>query len=374
LPGLLLTTALAVFCALLIGGCERLGGGDADTAASVNATKPEPRGHLVTSMVAERAPVSTRHERPGTLKLRRIARLHSQEEGRIRSLDVFEGDRVRAGQVLVSLDDARLRAELDKTRATLAQERLDLRRFEDLAKRNAASQDDLAQARTAVALAEADLRLLELRLAQTRIQAPFAGVVIERFVEPGDVVQTNTHLLTVADPASLVAEVYVSELVLPHIANGDPARIRIDALGGARFDAEVLRIHPTLSEANRQARVELRFERIPDGARAGQFVRAELASAAVARLLVPFRALRQDRDGQFVWVIDADGKAARRTVRTGVRIADRVELLDGVDPGERIITRGFLGLTEGKLVQRVDDEGPAIATPEPASEQVDGMP
>jgi multidrug efflux pump subunit AcrA (membrane-fusion protein) len=110
-----------------------------------------------------------------------------------------------------------------------------------------------------------------------------------------------------------------------------------------RFPATILRIHPTLSETSRQAKVEVRFEQIPDGARAGQFVRAELATAAVPRLLVPFRALRQDRDGQFVWVIDADGKAARRTVRTGVRIADRVELLDGVDPGERIITRGFLG-------------------------------
>ncbi len=361
---------------MLLGGCERLSGEDADTAISTRAEtkEPEPRGHLVTSMVAQRAPVSTRHERPGTLKLRRIARLHSQESGRIESVDVFESDRVRAGQVLVALDDERLRAELDKTRAILAQERLDLRRFEDLAERNAASQDDLAQARTAVALAEADLRLLELRLAQTRIKAPFDGVVIERFVEPGDVVQTNTHLLTVADPASLVAEVYVSELVLPHIANSDPARIRIDALGGQRYDAEVLRIHPTLTEANRQARVELRFEHIPDGARAGQFVRAELATAAVERLLVPFRALRQDRDGQFAWVIDTDGKAARRGVHAGVRIADRVELLDGVEPGERIITRGFLGLSEGELVQRVDDEGLAIATPEPAAEQVDGMP
>jgi RND family efflux transporter MFP subunit len=356
----------------LLAGCERQANDTGESAG--DAPQLERRGHLVTTFVTERAPVSTQHERPGTLRLRRLARLHAQEEGVIEELDVFEGDLVSRGALLVRLDDAVLRAELDKTRATLAQERLDLKRFQDLAKRNAASQDDLAQARTAVALAEADLRLLEIRLADTRISAPFAGFITQRLAEPGDFVTKNTHLLTLADPASLVAEVYVSELVLPHIAVGEPARIRIDALGGQLFDGGILRIHPTLSEANRQARVEIRFDQIPDGARAGQFVRAELATAAVARLLVPFRALRQDRDGQFVWVIDTDGKAARRPVRTGIRIAEQVELLDGVAPGERVITRGFLGLAEGKRVERVDDDGPSIATPDATPEPVDSMP
>jgi RND family efflux transporter MFP subunit len=360
----------AAICAgtLWLAGCQPAG-----EETATQQQRGESRGHLVTTFVTERAPVSTQHERPGTLRLRRLVRLHAREEGRVQQLDVFEGDAIADGELLVRLDDVLLRAELDKARATLAQERIDLERFQDLAKRNAASQDDLAQARTAVALAEADLRLLETRLDYTRITAPFAGVIIERRVEPGDFVAKNTHLLTLADPASLVAQVYVSELVLPFVQVGDSARIRIDALGGQRFDGEILRIHPTLSEANRQAEVEIRFDRIPAGARAGQFVRAELDTAAVARLLVPFRALRQDRDGQMVWVID-DGKAVRRTVRTGIRIADQVEILDGVEAGERVITRGFLGLAEGKRVEPVDDEGPSIATPDAMPEQVDSMP
>jgi RND family efflux transporter MFP subunit len=367
--------AVVLACAamLLAAGCQRAD--DNGDTASGEAPRQKPSGHLVTTVVTERAPVSTQHERPGTLRLRRLVRLHTQEEGRIEQLDIFEGDRVDRGELLVRLDDAVLRAELTKTRATLAQERLDLKRFQDLAARNAASQDDLAQARTAVALAEADLELLELRLANTRITAPFAGVVTQRLAEPGDFVTKNTLLLTLADPDSLVAEVYVSELVLPHISEGDPARIRIDALGGRRFAGEILRIHPTLSEANRQAKVEIRFDAIPEGARAGQFVRAELATAAVARLLVPFRALRQDRDGQFVWVMDDASEAARRPVRAGMRIADRVEILDGLEPGTRVVTRGFLGIAEGKQLTRVDDDaGPSIATPDATSEAVDSMP
>jgi RND family efflux transporter MFP subunit len=368
----LLSPALACAALLLLAGCQQQPGNG--TASDEDAPATPRRGHLVTTFLTAREPVSTQHERPGTLRFRRLVRLHAQEEGGIRQLDVFEGDRVTEGQLLVRIEDEVLRAELDKTRATLDQERLDLKRFQDLAARNAASQDDLAQARTAVALAEADLKLLDIRLDDTRITAPFAGIVTERLAEPGDFVTKNTHLLTVADPASLVAEAYVSELLLPHIAEGEPARIRIDALGGELFDARILRIHPTLSETNRQARVELRFERIPDGARAGQFVRAELSTAAVARLLVPFRALRQDRDGQFVWVI-RDGNAERERVRTGLRIADQVEILDGLEPGQRIITRGFLGLAEGTAVERVDDDaGPSLATPEASAERLDNMP
>jgi len=367
--GMLTALPAMAVAAVLLMGCQQAPQSDDSTADAPPRERP---GHLVTTVVTERAPVSTQHERPGTLRLRRLVRLYAEEEGRIEALDVFEGDQVARDQLLVRLEDDVLRAELDKARATLAQERLDLKRFEDLAKRNAASQDDLAQARTALALAEADLKLLEIRLADTRITAPFGGIITERLAEPGDFVTKNTQLLTLADPASLVAEVYVSELVLPYISVGDPARIRIDALGGRLFDGEILRIHPTLSEANRQAKVEIRFEAIPEGARAGQFVRAQLATAAVARLLVPFRALRQDRDGQFVWVMDAAGEAARRPVRTGMRIADQVDILDGLEAGARVVTRGFLGIAEGKPLTRVDDDpGQAMATPDATSARVE---
>ncbi|MGB5834169.1 MAG: efflux RND transporter periplasmic adaptor subunit, partial [Thiohalocapsa sp.] len=316
--------------------------------------------HLVATITTQRAPVSASYERPGTLRLRRIVRLFSQEEGRITGLDVFEGDPVKSDQILVRLEDDLLGAELDKAVATRAQEVLDVERLEGLVKRGAASDDEVAQARTALAVAEAELRILRTRLDYTRIRAPFAGVITERLVEPGDFVTKNTHLLTLADPASMIAEAYVSELVLPHVAVGDRVAIRIDALAGRRFPGSILRIHPTLSETSRQAKVEVRFEQIPEGARAGQFIRAELTTTAVPRLLIPFRALRQDRDGQFVWIVDTDGKAAKRPVESGLRISDNIEMLSGLNAGEQVITRGFLGLAEGKAVSSVaDDSQPA---------------
>lgn len=309
-----------------------------------------PRDHLVTVTIAERTPLATTQERPGTLRYRRLVRLFSQEEGRVVELALFEGDRVVQGQIVVRLDDELLRAERDKAQATEAQRRLDLSRLEDLRRKRAASEDEVAQAATALALAQADLRLLETRLGFTRIQAPFAGVITERLVEPGDFVAKNTHLLTLADPGSLVAEVYASELILPDLTVGSPARVRIDALGDQTFGARILRIHPRLEESSRQAIVELALEPVPEGARAGQFVRVTLQAARSERLLVPFRALHRDREGELVWLVGPEGKALRRPVRSGLRIADGVEILEGLAPGDRVITRGFLGLTEGKPV------------------------
>ncbi|MFB1490453.1 MULTISPECIES: efflux RND transporter periplasmic adaptor subunit [unclassified Thiocapsa] len=348
-PPLLASAPVSILAATLI-ACSP--GGEPPASASRERVAAD---HLVATVVVEHAATTSSHERPGSLRHRRQVRLFSQEEGRITLLDVFEGDMVREGEVLVALEDDLLQAELDKTRATLAQAELDVRRLEDLVSKRAASDAELSQARTAVAVARGDVRLLETRLAFTRIPAPFDGVVTERWVEPGDFVSKNTHLLTVVDPASLIAEVYASELILPRMKVGDPAQLRIDALGAAAFPARILRIHPSLEQTSRQGIVELTLEDPPAGVKAGQFVRVTLETAAVERLLIPFRALRRDRDGEFVWLLTEQGQASRRKVRSGLQIADRIEILKGLAPGDRIITRGFLGLSEGKTVKVVPE-------------------
>jgi RND family efflux transporter MFP subunit len=340
---------LPLAVAALLGCTEPQGPGDV-----AGPSRPAVE-HLVAVIAVEPASTVTRVERPGSLRHRRQVRIFSQEEGRITALDLFEGDPVRAGQVLVALDDTLLKAELDRDRATLAQAELDVQRLEDLVGKRAASDAELSQARTSAAVASADLRLLETRLGFTRLSAPFDGVVTERLVEPGDFVGKNTHLLTIADPRSLVAEVFASELILPRVHVGDPARLRIDALGTAVFPARVLRVHPQLEQNSRQGIVELTLDEIPPGAKSGQFVRVTLETAAVERLLIPFRALRRDRDGDMVWVVSEAGTVERRGVRSGLQIADQIEILDGLSTGERIVTRGFLGLSEGKSVRVVPE-------------------
>jgi RND family efflux transporter MFP subunit len=180
-------------------------------------------------------------------------------------------------------------------------------------------------------------------------------VITERHAQPGDVAPRHTHLLTLADPDSLYTEVKVSDLLLPHLRVGDPVSVRIDALGRIDHAGRILRIHPAIDPVTRLGIVEVLIEPVPDGARSGQFARVTLTSAAVPRLMIPFTALRRDREGEYVFAV-VDGKARRVEVRSGLRLADRIELLSGIEPGQQVIVRGFLGLSEGKPVKPVNPE------------------
>ena len=349
---------------LLLVGCD---GGDASPSAppSAKGGKRPPKVHLVETVTVQSEPLAYRAERTGSLRARREVRLFNQEEGRVAELIPFEGDRVEEGAVVARLDQTLLRAQLDKAEAQRRQAELDLKRLQKLAKQRLAAEDELARARTALQVARAEEVLLETRLGYTVIRAPFFGVVTERLTEPGDVAPRHTHLLTLMDPQSLIMEARVSELLLPDIAEGDAVEMRIDALGDDRHRGVIRRIHPTVDPRTRMGRVEIALEPAPAGARPGQLARVLLEGRGDERLALPFHALRRDDRGEYLFVLGDDGKVARRAVRSGPRLAERVAILDGVGAGERVVTKGFLGLVAGTAVKVAGEKkakkGPASA-------------
>ncbi|MEW8563879.1 MAG: efflux RND transporter periplasmic adaptor subunit [Candidatus Thiodiazotropha sp.] len=294
------------------------------------------------------------HERDGTLKPRQSVRIFNQEEGRVTELPFFEGDEVAKGVAIVILDEELLKAELEKALATAKQMQLNLKRQEELAKRLAVSQDDLAQARTDLRVAEAERRVLQTRLGYTRIRAPFSGLISERLVEPGDVVPRHTHLMTIINPQSLVTSILVSDLLLPQLNTGDPVTVRIDGLGEEPFAGRILRIHPQLDEKTRMGTVEVILDPIPKGARSGQLCRVMLQTARQHRITVPFNALQRDAEGEFVYRLDRQQQAERISVDSGMRIDERVEILQGLETGDRIVTKGFIELEPGTKVEPVN--------------------
>jgi membrane fusion protein (multidrug efflux system) len=181
-------------------------------------------------------------------------------------------------------------------------------------------------------------------------------VISVRNKEPGDLVAKHTHLLTLTDPGSLVTEIHVSELLLPYLKLDDPARVQIDAIGNRILEGRIMRIHPELDPVTRQGIVEVILQPVPEGARAGQFARVTLETARVERLVIPFLAIRHDKDGEHVFLLNPDNSARRTRVRSGIRLAEEIEILEGLEPGQQVVTRGFLGLAEGKLVKPVSGE------------------
>jgi membrane fusion protein (multidrug efflux system) len=344
------SAAAIVLLSLLLAGCSQ-----SPTENKRNKqVKGEDKAHLVAVEVVKKQVLGLTHERNGTLKPRQNVRIFNQEEGRITRLPFFEGDYVTEGEIIVTLDGQLLQSELEKAVATAKQTRINLKRQEELAKRLAVSQDDLAQARTDLSVAEAEKRVLQTRLSYMRIKAPFSGVVSERLAEPGDVVPRHTHLMTIINPKSLVTRILVSDLLLPQLHSGDPVTVRIDGLGEKSFRGRIHRIYPELDEKTRMGTVEVVLDPIPDGARSGQLSRVTLQSTQRDRLTIPFNALQLDAEGEFVYTLNSQQQAQRTPIKSGMRIADRIEILHGLLAGDRVVTKGFLGLEPGMRAEPVD--------------------
>ncbi len=345
-----LIACLLMVLTLLLAGCN------GQSATPEKKRSKGPKAHLVEVISVKPAQSSSIHERSGTLKARRIVRIHNQEEGRINQLPFYEGDVVKKGQLLAELDHSLLKAQLDKAKATRRQALLDRNRLSGLVKKRAASKDELARTNTALDVAIAEQKLLQTRIDFTTIQSPLSGVVTQRLMEPGDLAAKHSHLLTITDPKSLMLQIHLSELLLPNIKRGESVTVRIDALGNRQFTGSILRIHPDLDPVTRQGIVEVKLKPIPPGARAGQFARVTLATTRKTRILVPFGALRRDRSGEFVYLMDKQQKARRAVVRSGIRITNQVEILEGLKVNDQVIFRGFLGITNGKKVTPVNLE------------------
>jgi membrane fusion protein (multidrug efflux system) len=317
------------------------------------AQKGEPV-HLVETAPVVSDSLSVVRTRTGTLRALREVKIYTQEEGRITDLPVYEGDRVRTGDVVVKLDDALIKAQLARAAATRKQAEQNLNRLKELRGKKLVSEDEYARAQTQLEVSEADEQVLKTRMSYTTIESPLNGVVSERLSEPGNVAERNQHLLTISDPSSLVTELPVSELILPDLAVGDVARVRIDALGDRVYEGRITRIYPTLDPLTRRGTIEVEIAPVPAGAAPGQLCRVELSTRAARRRVIPFSALRRDEASEYVYVVDGEGRVQRVNVTSGLRLGEKVEIRQGLEDGQQVVTRGFLNLIPGKSVRRVE--------------------
>jgi membrane fusion protein (multidrug efflux system) len=328
-------------------------------ACGQQADKPRDRvarQHLVEVALVQSDNLNVVRTRTGTLRARREVKVYTQEEGRITALPLYEGDKVGKGDVLVRLDDTLIRAQLSRASATRKQAEQDVKRLKELRTRKLVSEDEYTRALTQLDVARADEHVLKTRLGYTTITSPINGVVSARLSDPGNVVERHQHVLTISDPSSLVTELPVSELILPDLSKGDIARVRIDALGEPVYQGRIIRIHPNLDPISRRGTIEVELEPVPTGAAPGQLCRVELSTQAGRRQVIPFSALRRDDTSEYVFVLDEEGKAQRLDVSSGLRLAESIEIKQGLRDGQQVITKGFLGLSPGKPVKPVNSE------------------
>jgi membrane fusion protein (multidrug efflux system) len=330
-----------VACSLVLTACNE---------ATEKPVKKKKRTHLVQTTQIMLESVGLTQIRTGTLTSSREVKVYNQEEGAITEMPFYEGDRVNKDDVIVRLDDNILRANLARAQATQRKAKLDLQRIRDLYKKKLSSDEALNRSETELAVASAEVDMLSTRLSYTIIRSPINGIVSQRLSEPGNIAERYTHLLTISDHSTLITEVNVSELMVTHLKIDDDVTVTIDALGNEVFSGRISRIHPNLDPLTRRGTVEITLTPVPVGALPGQLCRVKFHTRTADRLMIPFRALRRDVSGEYVYLLDAD-RVKRTSVTSGLRIGEKVEVLQGLEAGQSIVTRGFLDLTDNKQVK-----------------------
>jgi membrane fusion protein, multidrug efflux system len=291
----LLVSALALY-----GACSGSNASD-QPAAEV----PEVNLRPDNVAVAAAREISSGPSISGTLAAIRDATLRAEVAGIVTGTAVEEGQQVQAGQVLVRLDDSAIRDAVLSARSSqrtaneaVVVAKRNAERAERLTQAGAMAERDLEQARwTAMnaeaGLADATARLssAEKQLAKTVVRAPFAGVVSERPVNAGDVVQVGNPVATVVDPRSLRLEATVPVSALTVLKVGTSVDFEVSGYEGKRYTGRVERINPMLDPATRQVRIHVAIPNVTGRLVAGLFAQGRVAIDQRTALAVPISAL-----------------------------------------------------------------------------------
>jgi len=295
------------------------------------------------------------------------------DTARVVAVYVEAGDHVQKGQLLARLDESvmvpqvnRLAAALEQARAQAELSAAEYRRAlgvqaagalsaEDIEKRRATSVTDAASVKVAAAqLAEA-----EARLARTRIVAPFAGTVLTRRAEVGQIANPGGDaLFRVASGGEVEMRGQIAEQDLAQVKVGQAATVYLTGLARP-FEGKVRLLGAIIDPQTRLG--DIRIALTPDPAlRPGAFARAEVTIAKAQRPVLPKTAVFSDGEGSYVFVVDAQGHATRRPVRLAETSEAGVAIASGITPSDRVVKTAGGFLREGEAVKATTDDS---ATP-----------
>lgn len=289
--------------------------------------------------------------------------LRPEVSGRIAAIRFRDGQAVERGEVLVELDAAVQRAELQQARANLTLAESNFGRTQDLFARKFVSQSSLDTARAQLEVARAGVALAQARLERMQIRAPFDAVVGIRSVSPGDFVKDGDALINLEDIATLKVDFRLPEQYLDRVRRGQVVEVSSDVLPGERFNAVVDAVDPLVDAQGRAVRLRANLDN-PDGRlRPGVFARVRVILAERSGVLVVPEAALVPAPGNVQYVYQVVDDTVRRVdVRTGVRRNAVVEITEGLSAGAVVVTAGQLKLRDGAQVTLADaPSGVALA-------------
>jgi RND family efflux transporter MFP subunit len=322
-------------------------------------------------------PVDELYETSGTVKAKVISDISSRVMGSVTTINVRQGDRVREGDLLLTIDDKDLKQrvnaaehEYTETLKTLESAKQNKSLFDTTYMRYKSLFDDKAiseqeideienkknltrleyeRAKAAVEKAAAYLREAEINLGFTKITAPFSGIVTQKKIEVGNMAVPGTPLMVLEDDSSFRLDAYVDEILSEKLRVGMPVKVKIDALGKETI-GEIYEIVPSIDPMSRTflIKVDLNNENL----NTGLYGRVMVPIGKTEALLVPKESIVEKGQLVGVYVVDDRGSVSYRLVKLGREFDGKSEVLSGLKSGERIIAGGVEKAVDGGVVQQ----------------------
>jgi len=341
----------ALLGVLLLGACQSEAPSDAEN--SEEETPPVP----VETSTPVRGDVYAMYTGTAPIEAYAEADVIAKVAGEVRELLVEEGDEVSKGQILARLDGERLRLELNESEAKLRKLQRDYERNIDLKDKGLISDGDFEKIKYEMEALEAAFNLASLELDYTQIRAPIEGVVAERFVKLGNTISEGDALFKVTSLDPLVAYLHVPEREYRHISPGQPVGIEIDALADETIVAAVSRVSPIVDPQTGTFKITVEIVDKTRRIKPGMFGRiGVIYDVHENALQIPRSAIIEDQGAASVFVIDGD-RATRRPVSTGFSNRGMVEITNGLQDGEQVVTVGQGSLKQDSRVTVINRSG-----------------
>ncbi|MBX3660909.1 MAG: efflux RND transporter periplasmic adaptor subunit [Burkholderiales bacterium] len=286
----------------------------------------------------------------GTLLANESVMIRPEIDGRIEAIHFQEGQLVRRGDKLVSLDAAEVEAQLTSAIAAANLNRSRLKRSEELFEKKFISAQALDEARENLNQTNAREAEIRARLAKSVIRAPFEGVAGLRQVSPGAYAKAGQDIARLEGIGTLKLDFRAPEAYLRRLRTGQALAVTVDAWPGERFSGTIYAIEPAVDEASRTVLVRARLPNPGVRLKPGMFARVSLVlEQRDNALLVPEQAIVPRGDGLFVFRVD-DGKVRLTKVETGLRRPGEIEITGGLEAGQTVVADGQLRLQDGAAV------------------------
>jgi RND family efflux transporter MFP subunit len=301
-----------------------------------------------------------------TLTAEKEAEVLARVTGVVQTLGCEEGDLVKKGSVLLQIETSEYKLRLAQSEANTTNLKDRYSRLSDMFEQQLVSAEEFEDVKNQLKAAEAAEGLARLDLSYTTVRSPFAGRVVQRLVDVGQNVSVGTPLFVVSDFDPLLAVVHVPSKEFKKLKPDQPVQLLLDS-NQARLEGRIKLVSPIIDPSSGTIKVTIEIPEYPFDTRPGDF--AEVSIVTEKRFgskLIPKNAVFTDRGDQIVYVA-ADSTAERRVVEVGFQDDVNAEILDGLDEGEQVVTKGQRSLKHGALIKILGDEPPG--TPQAEQEK-----